>query len=55
MLSCCSANATRLLLVVVVAIFSCTYADRGILMTFGNGANGALGHNNYNDTQKVTV
>ena len=31
-----------------------TFADRGILMTFGSGANGCLGHGNYNDVSQVS-
>lgn len=31
------------------------YADKGILMTFGNGANGSLGHGNYDDVAEVCI
>ena len=29
--------------------------DRGILMTFGSGANGCLGHGNYNDVSQAKI
>uniref|UniRef100_H2ZRB2 non-specific serine/threonine protein kinase n=1 Tax=Ciona savignyi TaxID=51511 RepID=H2ZRB2_CIOSA len=29
--------------------------DRGILMTFGSGSNGCLGHDNFHDVQKATI
>lgn len=29
------------------------FADRGILMTFGSGVYGCLGHGNYNDVAQV--
>ena len=29
-------------------------SDRGILMTFGSGSNGCLGHGNYHDIQHVS-
>ena len=29
--------------------------DRGILMTFGSGVYGCLGHGNYNDVAQVEV
>lgn len=28
--------------------------DRGIIMTFGSGSNGCLGHGNYNDITQVS-
>ena len=30
-------------------------SDRGILMTFGSGVYGCLGHGNYNDVAQVEV
>ena len=30
-------------------------SDKGILMTFGNGVNGCLGHGNYDDAYEVSV
>lgn len=29
--------------------------DRGIIMTFGSGSNGCLGHGNFNDVTQVDV
>jgi len=29
--------------------------DRGILMTFGSGANGCLGHGDFNDISQVSI
>lgn len=34
----------------------CFYtADRGIIMTFGSGSNGCLGHGNFNDVTQVNL
>ena len=30
-------------------------ADRGILMTFGSGTHGSLGHGNYNDVLQAKI
>ncbi len=35
-------------------LFTACLTDRGILMTFGSGANGCLGHANYNDVAQVS-
>lgn len=29
------------------------FTDRGIIMTFGSGSNGCLGHSNFNDVTQV--
>jgi NIMA (never in mitosis gene a)-related kinase len=34
-------------------LFSACLTERGILMTFGNGINGALGHGHANDIAQV--
>lgn len=31
------------------------FSDRGIIMTFGSGSNGCLGHGNFNDVAQVHV
>ena len=38
-----------------LSIVSHLFLDRGILMTFGSGANGCLGHGNFNDVSQVSV
>ena len=34
-------------------LFTACLTDRGILMTYGSGANGCLGHGNLNDVSQV--
>lgn len=34
-------------------LFTACLTDRGILMTYGSGANGCLGHGNLNDVTQV--
>ncbi|ELU04715.1 hypothetical protein CAPTEDRAFT_111937 [Capitella teleta] len=36
-------------------LFTACLTDRGILMTFGSGANGCLGHGNYNDVSQAKI
>ncbi|XP_069125944.1 serine/threonine-protein kinase Nek8-like [Argopecten irradians] len=36
-------------------LFTACLTDRGILMTFGSGANGCLGHGNYNDVVQAKI
>ncbi|XP_065833929.1 serine/threonine-protein kinase Nek8-like isoform X2 [Oscarella lobularis] len=36
-------------------LFTACLTDRGILMTFGNGVNGALGHGDYNDVAQPKI
>lgn len=36
-------------------IYLTCITDRGILMTFGSGANGCLGHGNHNDVAQVSL
>lgn len=36
-------------------LFVACLTDRGILMTFGSGANGCLGHGNYNDITQAKI
>ena len=38
-----------------VVSFSMLISDRGILMTYGSGANGCLGHGNFNDVTQVKL
>lgn len=47
-------------LFVVVFLNLCNFffypiPDRGIIMTFGSGSNGCLGHGNFNDVTQVDV
>ena len=35
--------------------FQICIADRGILMTFGSGSNGCLGHGNFNDVSQAKI
>ncbi|KAK7468188.1 hypothetical protein BaRGS_00036601 [Batillaria attramentaria] len=36
-------------------LFTACLTDRGILMTYGSGANGCLGHGNYNDVTQAKI
>ncbi|XP_013395622.1 serine/threonine-protein kinase Nek8-like, partial [Lingula anatina] len=36
-------------------LFTACLTDRGILMTFGSGANGCLGHGNFNDVSQAKI
>ena len=38
-----------------VHVFGHTYVDRGILMTFGSGTHGSLGHGNHNDVVQAKI
>ncbi len=38
---------------VCVSVCVCVCSDKGILMTFGSGANGSLGHGDYSDVKEV--
>lgn len=34
-------------------MLTCHFSDKGILMTFGSGANGCLGHGDHSDVKEV--
>lgn len=46
---------THLLIVHLIPSLLFQFADRGIIMTFGSGSNGCLGHGNFNDVTQVHV
>ncbi len=48
-------SAVTIRSVVCGETFGACLSDRGILMTFGSGAHGALGHRNYEDVEHPKI